>query len=126
MSNFAGHQEERDDHALDLELVRRIWPFLRPYRLAFGLCLLSLFLSFGLEVLRPYLIRLAVDGPAAAATNGKVDYSELWTISIWFLLSSLGSVGIGYFYTYSTSLNACDILCVLVYFGFDSLYYFSS
>lgn len=109
MSNFADHQAERDDHALDLQLARRIWPFLRPYRLAFGLCLLSLFLSFGLEVLRPYLIRLAVDGPVAA-TDSKVDYSELWTISVWFLLSSLGSVGIGYFYTYSTSLNAQRVI----------------
>jgi ATP-binding cassette subfamily B multidrug efflux pump len=109
MSNFADHQVERDGHALDLQLARRIWPFLRPYRLAFGLCLLSLFLSFGLEVLRPYLIRLAVDGPAAA-TDSKGDYSELWTISVWFLLSSLGSVGIGYFYTYSTSLNAQRVI----------------
>ncbi|MEE2886830.1 MAG: ABC transporter ATP-binding protein [Planctomycetota bacterium] len=111
MARFAGHQQEKDYHALDLQLAVRIWPFLRPYRLAFGLCLLSLFLSFGLEVLRPYLIRLAVDGPVATITPGDdADYSELWTIGLWFLLSSLISIGIGYFYTYATSLNAQRVI----------------
>ena len=111
MGSFAGHKEDRDYHALDLHLVRRIWPFLRPYRLAFGMCLASLFVSFGLEILRPYLVRLAVDGPAADTAPGQdADYSALWSLGGWFLLSSVCSIGIGYLYTYTTSLNAQRVI----------------
>ena len=46
MVKFRGHEEEHDYHALDLHLLGRIWPFVRPYRTAFLLCLLSLFVYF--------------------------------------------------------------------------------
>ena len=48
MVKFRGHAEERDYHEMDWTLLRRIWPFVRPYKWSFAICLLSLLVSFGL------------------------------------------------------------------------------
>jgi ATP-binding cassette, subfamily B, multidrug efflux pump len=111
MVQFAGHEEERDYHEMDWKLLRRIWPFVRPYKLAFLLCLLSLFVSFGLEALRPYLLRLVIDGPVQdALENQPVDESHVWTLGSIFLASTFLSVGIGYFYSWTTTLNAQRVI----------------
>ena len=71
MVRFRGHVEEREYHALDLTLLRRIWPFVRPYRSAFALCLASLFVSLSLEAVRPYLLQQVIYGPIADAIDGE-------------------------------------------------------
>jgi ATP-binding cassette subfamily B protein len=111
MVQFRGHEEERDYHEMDWTLLRRIWPFVRPYKLAFLFCLGSLLVSFGLEALRPYLLKLVLDGPVEQALSGKsVDEDAVWTLGAVFLFSTVLSVGIGYFYTWTTTLNAQRII----------------
>jgi ATP-binding cassette subfamily B protein len=111
MVQFRGHEEERDYREMDWTLLRRIWPFVRPYKLAFLLCLGSLLVSFGLEALRPYLLKLVLDGPVEEALSGKsVDEDAVWTLGAVFLFSTALSVGIGYFFTWTTTLNAQRII----------------
>lgn len=111
MVRFKGHVEDRDYHALDLTLLRRIWPFVRPYRWAFLLCLLSLFLSFGLEALRPELLKQAIDGPVAATRQGAApDHEALWRLGAWFLGASLLTMALGYAFTWTTTLNAQRVI----------------
>ena len=43
--------------------LRDLWPFVRPYRRGFLACMALLACSMGLELLGPWLVRLAVDGP---------------------------------------------------------------
>ena len=42
---------------LQFGLLRRLWPFVRPYRRGFAACLLILLVSFVLEMLGPWLLR---------------------------------------------------------------------
>ena len=53
--------------------LRRLWPFVRPYRRGFAACLAILLLSFALELLGPWLLRLAIDGPMRATTAPRDD-----------------------------------------------------
>ena len=111
MVRFRGHEEEHEYHALDLTLLTRIWPFARPYRRAFVLCLVTLLISFGLEALRPYLLKLVIDGPVEQALQGQpVDHGAVWTLGTWFLVSTLLSIGIGYVYTWVSTLNAQRVI----------------
>ena len=111
MVRFRGHEEEREYHALDLTLLKRIWPFVYPYRRAFGLCFLSLFVSFGLEVVRPYLLRRVLDGPVKIAREGgEVDLAPVWELGTWFFFTTLGSVILGYVYTWTTTYNAQRVI----------------
>ena len=111
MRRFQTHDEESEQHSMDLALLRRLWPFARPYRTAFGLCLLSLLVSFCLEAVRPYLLGLVIDGPIAQALrDDEVDYGVVWSLGTWFLLSTVLSVGIGYVYTWTTALNGQRVI----------------
>ena len=97
MVQFRGHAEERDYHEMDWTLLARIWPFVRPYKWSFALCLVSLLFSFGLEALRPYLLQLALDGPVSNALGAEsATRSSIWMLGTWFLVSSLLSIGIGF------------------------------
>jgi len=48
--------------AFDLKLLRRLLPFLRPYRAWLALGLVLLLASSALELLMPYLAKVAIDG----------------------------------------------------------------
>ena len=60
MVEFQGYREDPDATALDLSLLRRLWPYVRPYRGAFAISLAILLVSFVLEVLGPMEARLTV------------------------------------------------------------------
>lgn len=63
--------DEAVEHPPDLRLLRQLWPFVRPYRRAFGGCLAILGVSFVVELLGPFIIRSAIDGPLTAADLGR-------------------------------------------------------
>jgi ATP-binding cassette subfamily B protein len=44
----------------------RLWPFVRPHRLRVGLAFTLLLASFAIELVGPFLIRSAIDGPLSA------------------------------------------------------------
>ncbi len=62
-----GNEFEQVGKAFDRDLLRRLWTFARPDSRAFVVAIVLLFAVTGLEVLLPWLLRLAVDGPVAAA-----------------------------------------------------------
>ena len=111
MVRFRTYEEESEPHTLDIALLRRLWLFARPYRIAFALCLVSLLVSFSLEAWRPYLLGLVIDGPVAQALRGAVvDYVVVWSLGTWFLVSTVLSVVIGYFYTWTTAFNGQRVI----------------
>ena len=111
MVRFRGYQEDPDTAALELAYLRRLWPFVRPYRWAFALCLLILLVSFGLEVTGPYLIRLAVDGPVADAVAGNaLDQSEILWIGCAYLTVIVLAVSLGYWYAMLTVRNGQRVI----------------
>ena len=69
MVKFRGYLEDPDNTAIDFSYLVRLWPFVRPFRRGFALALGILIVSFGLEVLGPYLIRLTIDGPITSAVK---------------------------------------------------------
>jgi ATP-binding cassette subfamily B protein len=81
-----GHSAAYDERVLgkayDARLMRRLWRYVRPHR---GLVVLSLLLVLSVsavELVQPYLIKLAIDENIAV---GKLD--GLWRIALWFLLA---------------------------------------
>jgi len=103
---FRGHDEEPEKGHLDLAVLRRLWPFVRPYRWAFVLCLASLFVSFGLEAVRPWLLREVIDGPVAQATREEaIALEPVYWLGVCFLISTLLSLGIGYGFAMTTTRN---------------------
>ncbi|MEE9126849.1 MAG: ABC transporter ATP-binding protein, partial [Planctomycetota bacterium] len=78
---------------------------------AFGLCLLSLIVSFGLEALRPWLLREVIDGPIAQSKRREaIDLQLVYWLGACFLASTLLSVGIGYAYSMTTTRNGQRVI----------------
>ncbi len=64
------HEEESLGKAYDARLIRRIWPYLRPYRGQVFLALVILVLVAAAQLAQPYLIKIAID---EHITPGKLD-----------------------------------------------------
>ncbi len=63
MSEF--HEEEKLGRAFDREQIRRLMQFAKPHAWLFFATVLTLIVIFSLELLGPYLIRKAIDGPVS-------------------------------------------------------------
>jgi hypothetical protein len=68
---FRGFEEEPLKKALDLSLLRRLWPFVRTYRASFALTIFVLLLHFAVEIAGTELLRLVFDGPVTDAVLGR-------------------------------------------------------
>ncbi len=103
MSDWADDAPERPP---SLGILRQLWPFVRPYRRAFGCCLLILLLSFGLELLGPLLVQQAIDGPLRddALPPDERIRRLLW-LTAGFLLTVGAGAGLGYRYALLTAWN---------------------
>lgn len=89
-----------------LGILRQLWPFVRPYRAAFAGCLLILAVSFGLELLGPHLIRLAIDGPMQQTeVSAEERLGGLVWLGLGFLLVNAASAWLGYRYALLTAWN---------------------
>ena len=71
------HDYESVGKAVDTRLLRRLYPYARPQLPALASGLLLLFAITGLEVLGPWLLRLAVDGTVAAAESAGGDILDV-------------------------------------------------
>src|SRR3712207_9227844 len=64
---MAQYQEQEEDEALgkayDSQLLRRLWGFVRPYRLRVFLALLLLIGEALASIAPPYIVQRAIDGP---------------------------------------------------------------
>jgi len=63
-----GPDQDRDDamgKAYDAKLVRRLWTYVRPHRALVASSLLLLFAVSAVQLVQPYLIKLAIDNHIA-------------------------------------------------------------
>lgn len=91
--------------------LRRLWPFVRPYRRGFAACLGILLLSFALEMLGPWLLRLAIDGPMRATAAARDErLRELLWYGLGFLATMLAGALLGYVYGLLTAWNGQRVI----------------
>lgn len=105
------YQDEAPDGRIQFGFLLRLWPFVRPYRLGFLACLAILLLSFGLELLGPYLLRHAIDGPMRNTSNTTDE--RLWSLAwhgLGFLAATLGGALLGYVYGLLTAWNGQRVI----------------
>ncbi|GAB4344864.1 MAG: ABC transporter ATP-binding protein [Candidatus Abyssubacteria bacterium] len=55
------HEEEALGKAYDARLIKRLWRYVRPYRRRIFISLLLMLVVAGFQLLRPYLVKLAID-----------------------------------------------------------------
>jgi ABC-type multidrug transport system fused ATPase/permease subunit len=89
----------------DRSRLGMLWPFVRPHRRGFVLATGLLAVSFGVELLGPWLVRTAVDGPIAAAISGSAETGlPLLTLgAVYFLVVVLGGSALGYAFAQTTA-----------------------
>ncbi len=87
-------QESTEKQGFRISVWKKLWPFLRPYRLCFvGIVLLMLLLSM-MEVAVPLFLQWAVDHfVVPASTEGVVPFVGLYLLVL--LLQAVGVVGMG-------------------------------
>ncbi|MCC7171164.1 MAG: ABC transporter ATP-binding protein, partial [Planctomycetes bacterium] len=56
--------------AFDRQLLRRLWPFTKPYTSRFAIGLALLFVITALEIAGPWVLKVAIDGVAAMKEQG--------------------------------------------------------
>ena len=104
------YADDELDEPMDLGFLVKLWPFVTPYRRAFAACLLILFLSFGLELVGPYMLRLAVDGPLRAEAPQSGRSLDLWLLGGGFLLATGLGAFLGYVYGQLTAWNGQRVI----------------
>jgi ATP-binding cassette subfamily B protein len=105
------YEDDAPEQPISLQLLPRLWPFVRPYRAAFAVCLLILLGSFGLELFGPWLLRQAIDGPMRPSEQPVAErLQQLWWYGGGFLLvTALGS-WFGYLYGTLTAWNGQRVI----------------
>ncbi|RJP73043.1 MAG: ABC transporter ATP-binding protein, partial [Candidatus Abyssobacteria bacterium SURF_17] len=91
------HEEEALGKAYDARLVRRLWTYMRPYRTRILLSLALLLLVSAFQLLRPYLIKVAIDSHIVPAK-----LEGLNIIALVFLLAMAGEFTSRYFEALTT------------------------
>ena len=100
------YSDELPEARFQLDFLRRLWPFVRRYRGGFAACLLILLVSFGLELLGPWLLRHAIDGPMRDPASDQT--TRLWSLAryaLGFLLTTAAGAVLGYVYGLLTAWN---------------------
>jgi ATP-binding cassette subfamily B multidrug efflux pump len=114
--------DDAPEGRFQLDFVRRLWPFVRPYRRGFLGCLGILLLSFGLELLGPGLLGYAIDGPMRAIDRPR---DERITALLWcaagFVGTTVGGALLGYVYGLLTAWNGQRVIRDLRRYLFDHL-----
>jgi len=105
------YQDETPEGRIQFGFLLRLWPFVRPYRRGFLACLAILLLSFGLELLGPFLLRHAIDGPMRDTSRATDE--RLWSLAmhgLGFLAATLGGALLGYVYGLLTAWNGQRVI----------------
>ena len=84
-------QEEKLDSSSDRALIGRLWEFMRPYRGTFAICLLMLPVISALQLVRPWLLQIAIDDHLIPA-----DLDGLGVILLAFAGAICGSAIVGF------------------------------
>ncbi len=105
------YADDTPEGRLHLGFLRQLWPHARPYRRGFLACLLILAVSFVLELLGPYLLRLAIDGPMLDAAGSTDD--RLWRLgglAAGFLGITAAGALLGFVYGQLTAWNGQRVI----------------
>jgi len=105
------YQDDVMEGRIQFGFLARLWPFVRPYRRGFGACLLILLVSFVLEMLGPWLLRFAIDGPMRdheAGSDARLQ-SLLW-YGLGFLGVTIGGALLGYVFGLLTAWNGQRVI----------------
>jgi len=105
-----------------LDFLRRLWPFVRPYRRGFLACLGILLVSFALELLGPLLLQLAIDGPMRSTDLPRDERLRtlLWC-GLGFVCTTFAGAALGYVYGLVTAWNGQRVIRDLRRHLFDHL-----
>jgi ATP-binding cassette subfamily B multidrug efflux pump len=95
------HAEEAYVPGYDLELVRRLWTYLRPYRGTFWASVAMLPVISGLMLAQPYLLKIAID---RYVEHG--DAAGLTRVAMLFCLAVIGEFLAVYYQYYLTMVVA--------------------
>jgi ATP-binding cassette subfamily B protein len=89
----------------DRRRLRQLAAFVRPHAGGFALAFALLVLSFGIELLGPWLIRTAIDGPVLAAAAGdRAALAALLPLALTYLgVVVIGGSGLGYAFALLTA-----------------------
>ena len=105
-----------------LDFLKRLWPFVRPYRRGFLACLGILLVSFALELLGPLLLQLAIDGPMRSTDLPRDQRLRtlLWC-GLGFVGTTFAGAALGYVYGLVTAWNGQRVIRDLRRHLFDHL-----
>jgi ATP-binding cassette subfamily B protein len=100
--------------AYDARLVRRLWAFLRPYRLVFLFTLALIFLASGVDLLAPLITQFAIDRyivPTSNAGLSPMDRANgVFVMSLLFLLVLAAGFLLRYYQNYLLSVVGQKIM----------------
>jgi ATP-binding cassette subfamily B protein len=95
------HREADLGKAYDARLIRRLWAYIRPYRVWFWAAMLCLPLTSACSLAQPYLLKVAIDEYMAQG-----DRAGLWGIGGLYGLAMLAEFGLLYLQYYLMMLVA--------------------
>lgn len=99
--------DEAPVEGFNLRFLKELAPFLRPYRRGFLWAAAVLLTSTVVELLGPWLVRLALDGPIQRASEpeGTLDLGELgWLLGAYGLVTGVG-IFLGWWFAMLTAWN---------------------
>lgn len=99
------HDDEVLGRAYDGRLMRRIWTFARPHRRLIWLSLVIFPLAAGLELLQPYLVKIAIDRYILAR-----DWTGLGSIALLFFATLVALYGLRVAQAYVTQLTGQRVI----------------
>ena len=116
------YADDAPEGRFQLGFLRQLWPFVRPYRRGFLACLGILLVSFGLELLGPHLLQVAIDGPMRQTSLPRDERLQalLWC-GLGFVGTTVGGAVLGYVYGLLTAWNGQRVIRDLRRHLFDHL-----
>lgn len=116
------NDEGQPEPGMQVGFLLRLWPYVRPYRAGFAACLLILCASFALELLGPFLLGRAIDGPLTnTAAEPTTREHELWWYAGGFFSCTLLGALLGLLYGRLTAWNGQRVVRDLRRALFDHL-----
>jgi ATP-binding cassette, subfamily B, multidrug efflux pump len=86
------HEEERFGKAYDARLIQRLWAFVSPYRTLLWLSVVVILLGSAGSLVRPLIMRAAVDQGVLAGDRAALFRGGIWLASILLLEQVLGLI----------------------------------
>ena len=99
------HEEDVLGKAYDAVLMRRLLGYLRPYKLQVGIALIAIIAASALQLVQPWLVKLAIDRYIAAG-----DLQGLNWIAVAFLFTLLASFALEYVQTWTLQMTGQRIM----------------